>query len=344
MSEAGIALETRNLSVGYKTGRRSSKVVVPSINVRLDHGEFVCLLGPNGAGKSTLLRTIARMQPAISGQTLIQGADLNDMPGSDLAKLLSVVLTDRLSITRLTGYDLISLGRFPHTGWSGRLTASDREIVGWAIEVTHSERLANRDIAEMSDGERQRIMIGRALAQKPSVMLLDEPTAFLDLPTRVEITGLLRRLARDVGLAVLMSAHDLDLAIRSADTIWLMQATGSVTVGAPEDLILNGALESTFTSPELSFDNELGGFRNKPAVVAPVRLEASGLHGLWMRRALERSGLGVTTDDSAFASVSSDEGLKWSVTIDGSTTECTAIADVLRLLNEKRMRTAGAAG
>ncbi len=336
--ESPVALETRDLSVGYKTGRRRSTVIVSSINVRLSHGEFVCLLGPNGAGKSTLLRTIARMQPSISGQTLIQGTDLSALPGQQLAKLLSVVLTDRLSITRLTGYDLVSLGRFPHTGWSGRLSAEDRQIVGWAIEVTHSEHLANRDVSEMSDGERQRIMIGRALAQKPSVMLLDEPTAFLDLPTRVEITGLLRRLAREADLAVLMSTHDLDLAIRSADTLWLMQAEGSVAVGAPEDLVLDGALEGTFGTPELTFDSELGGFRSTPAVFATVRLDADGLQGLWMKRALERSGFGLTEEDSAFASVSSDEGSTWAVTINSSTTTCATVSDVLRLLNHGRNR------
>ncbi len=335
-----IALETRDLSVGYKTGRRRSKVIVSSINVRLSHGEFVCLLGPNGAGKSTLLRTIARMQPAIKGQTLIQGTDLHGLPGAELAKLLSVVLTDRLSITRLTGYDLVSLGRFPHTGWSGRLRQSDHEIVGWAIEVTHSERLANREISEMSDGERQRIMIGRALAQKPSVMLLDEPTAFLDLPTRVEITGLLRRLAREADLAILMSTHDLDLAIRSADTLWLMQGEENVRVGSPEDLVLSGALESTFASPDLTFDGELGAFRSKPAVFANVRLDATGLQGLWMKRALERSGYGLANDASAFASISGNRNSSWVVDMAGNTTQCSTISEVLDLLDKKHTKVA----
>jgi len=226
--------------------------------------------------------------------------------------MLSVVLTDRLTVGRLTAYALIGLGRYPYTGWAAGLTADDHEIVQWAIRATRSEDLASRDVSELSDGERQRVMIGRALAQQPTVMLLDEPTAFLDLPTRVEITGLLKRLTRETGLAALMSTHDLDLALRSADTLWLIAEGGAVEIGAPEDLILRGALQSTFSSSELVFDSEVGGFRHHTPVVGNALLIASGLSERWMRRALEREGFEV------FDSRDSNEEMDVEIAADGS--------------------------
>jgi iron complex transport system ATP-binding protein len=190
---------------------------------------------------------------------------------------------------------LISLGRFPYTGLRGRLPPRDHQAVRWAIEATHLADLAHQLVTELSDGQRQRVMIARALAQEPEFMLLDEPTAFLDLPTRVEITGLLRRLARQTGLAVLMSTHDLDLALRTADTLWLITGDGRFICGAPEDLVLNGAFEATFAGAELDFDREVGGFRYRQAKTSQVLVEAEGLPGLWLRRALERAGYAVVT-------------------------------------------------
>ena len=252
MKEA--ALSTRSLTVGYRAGRTKRHTLLQDVDLELREGEFVCLLGPNGTGKSTLLRTIGKMQPPLAGSVEIGGRDIYQLSNHALATLLSVVLTDRLTVGRLTAYALIGLGRYPYTGWAAGLTAEDHSIIRWAISATRSDDLAARDVSELSDGERQRVMIARALAQQPTVMLLDEPTAFLDLPTRVEITGLLKRLTRETDLAVLMSTHDLDLALRSADTLWLINPEGRVEHGAPEDLILRGALQSTFSSSELIFD------------------------------------------------------------------------------------------
>jgi iron complex transport system ATP-binding protein len=188
-----------------------------------------------------------------------------------------------------------TLGRFPYTGLRGRLTPRDHQAVQWAIHATHLHDLAHQPVTELSDGQRQRVMIARALAQEPEFLLLDEPTAFLDLPTRVEITGLLRRLARRTGLAVLMSTHDLDLALRTADTLWLITGDGRFLCGAPEDLVLNGTFEATFASAELDFDQEVGGFRYWQPKTHPVGVDADGLAGLWLRRALEREGYAVVT-------------------------------------------------
>ena len=298
-----VALAAHSLAVGYRAGPKRYRTVLQGVDLELHQGEFVGLLGPNGTGKSTLLRTFGRMQPQIAGSVEIDGHDIYQLSNHTLATLLSVVLTDRLAVGRLTAYELVGLGRYPYTGWSAGLTPEDHRIVQWAIHATRSDDLAARDISELSDGERQRVMIARALAQQPTVMLLDEPTAFLDLPTRVEITGLLKRLTRETDLAVLMSTHDLDLALRSADTLWLITPEGRVEHGAPEDLILRGALQSTFSSSELIFDADIGGFRHHTPVVGNALLIAEGLSERWMRRALEREGFKVFDCQAAGAEV-----------------------------------------
>ncbi len=296
----------RSLAVGYRQGRSEAKTILSALDLQLHQGEFACLLGPNGAGKSTLLRTLAGTQPALHGIVTIGGVAFEQLEKKALAQRLSVVLTDRLQVGNLTVYELISLGRFPYTGLRGRLTHRDHQAVRWAIQAAHLDDLAHQLVTELSDGQRQRVMIARALAQEPEFMLLDEPTAFLDLPTRVEITGLLRRLARQTGLAVLMSTHDLDLALRTADTLWLITGEGRFIHGAPEDLVLNGAFEATFASTELDFDREVGGFRYRQAYAGQISIEADGLAGHWLRRALERVGYMVapsSTDEQTSVKV-----------------------------------------
>ena len=341
MNEAALA--THSLAVGYKTGRARSHAVLEGIDLELSQGEFVCLLGPNGAGKSTLLRTIGKMQPPLAGSVEIGGRDIYQLSNHALATLLSVVLTDRLAVGRLTAYALIGLGRYPYTGWAAGLTAEDHRIIQWAIRSTRSDELAARDISELSDGERQRVMIARALAQQPTVMLLDEPTAFLDLPTRVEITGLLKRLSRETGLAALMSTHDLDLALRSADTLWLITPEGSVEHGAPEDLILRGSLQSTFSSSELIFDSDTGGFRHNTPVVGNAMLTASGLPEKWMRRALEREGFkvfdsGVASEemDAEIVEDDSDQAPAWRLRVGVEERRCEDIGSLVSMLRDLR--------
>ncbi len=339
-----VALAAHSLAVGYKAGPTKYRTVLQGVDLELHQGEFVGLLGPNGTGKSTLLRTFGRMQPLLAGSVEIDGRNIHHLSNHTLATLLSVVLTDRLAVGRLTAYELVGLGRYPYTGWAAGLTTEDHRIIQWAIHATRSDDLTARDISELSDGERQRVMIARALAQQPTVMLLDEPTAFLDLPTRVEITGLLKRLTRETGLAVLMSTHDLDLALRSADTLWLITPEGRVEHGAPEDLILRGALQSTFSSSELIFDSDIGGFRHHTPVTGNALLVAGGLSERWMRRALEREGFKVFDSQTAIGEqidveiVANDlvETSTWLLRADGNEIHCPDIGSLvayLRALN-----------
>ncbi len=218
------------------------------------------------------------------------GDDLSQLPARDLARRLSVVLTERVNPGLLSAFALASLGRHPYTDWSGRLTARDQRIVLDALDSVGAAALADRQVGELSDGERQKVMIARALAQEPAVMILDEPTAFLDLPRRVEIMQLLRRLARDSGRAILLSTHDLDLALRSADRIWLMPSGGAMQIGAPEDLVLSGAFEAAFQAEGVRFDPASGAFRVSGAARGRITVIGEGLRAIWTRRALERAG------------------------------------------------------
>ncbi len=288
MSESLLQLE--NLSAGYFQRGKAAHPVVQPFSTNITPGTVTCLIGPNGAGKSTLLRTIAGMQKPLSGRVLVGGSDVQRLSAAERARRLSVVLTQKLDVGLFTGYALVALGRTPYTGWLGQLSEHDHQVVRQSIEMVGAERLAERPVQHMSDGERQRILIARALAQEPDLLILDEPTAYLDLPRRVECMVLLRDLARRTGRAVLLSTHDLDLALRCADQIWLLPYTGQMQVGLPEDLVLSGAFEAAFHSATAGFDMLTGAFQPTVRSSAQVILQGAGAPYVWTKRALEREG------------------------------------------------------
>ncbi|MCG8462745.1 MAG: ABC transporter ATP-binding protein [Holophagales bacterium] len=290
-------LEVKNVKVGYQSSRSGSHVVAGPISTQLRPGELVCLVGPNGAGKSTLMRTLAGMQPALGGEVLLDGSNVHRLSSRERARRLSVVLTGTVSTGLLDVEAVVGLGRYPHTGWSGRLGAEDHRVVRWALAAVGIEDFAYRLVSELSDGERQKVMIARALAQEPTVMVLDEITAFLDLPRRVQMMQLLRRLARTSDRAILLSTHDLDLALRSADRIWLMQKDEPLAVGAPEDLVLRGDFEKVFVREGVHFDREHGSFRIHHKLGAEIRLIGEGIEAVWTARALEREGFDVAAGE-----------------------------------------------
>lgn len=287
------SLVTSNLVIGYPVARHAPKIILDHINVTLKVGELVCLIGPNGAGKSTLMRTLAGMQLPLAGSISLMGTDLHSLAPRELAKHLSIVLTERIDIGVMTAYALVALGRYPYTGWMGKLMPDDEAAVRRAIEAVGAVELAGRYLHELSDGERQKILIARALAQEPAVLLLDEPTAYLDLPRRAEIISMLKRLARDTDRAILLSTHDLDLALRNADRIWLLPKGGPLQVGAPEDLVLSGAFEAAFKGEGVMFDAYSGSFRTETEPGGTIDLIGEGLAALWTQRALEREGFCV---------------------------------------------------
>ncbi len=285
-------LVTSQLSIGYKTGKQT-RLVASDLNLTLRRGQLICLLGQNGVGKSTLMRTLAGMQPALAGEVRLDDVPVHAIPARELAQQLAIVTTDRVEVGMMTGRMLIELGRHPHTDWTGQLTPDDERVVNQILSQVHAEDLAERRLSEMSDGERQRVLIGRALAQQGNVLLLDEPTAYLDLPRRYEIVQLLRRLARDTGQAILMSTHDLDLALKAADRLWVMDANGHIEDGVPEDLVLSGHLQRAFDSDGVTFDMMTGSYTLQTPVIGQVQLIGQGIHAEWTRRALRRSGYAV---------------------------------------------------
>lgn len=318
LSFQSSVLSTQSLSVGYAQGRKPPKVIVSGIDVDIQAGEMICLIGPNGAGKSTLMRTLAGMQPPLNGTITLMGDDLGKLTPRQLAQRLSIVLTERVDVGILSAYALVALGRHPYTGWLGTLTPEDEAVVRWAIQAVGAADLAGRNVSELSDGERQKVMIARALAQEPALMMLDEPTAFLDLPRRAEIMTMLRTLARETGRAILLSTHDLDLALRTADRIWLLPKGGSLQVGAPEDLVLSGAFEAAFRGEGVTFDAYTGSFRGTTQPAGTVDLHGEGLPALWTERALERAGFCVVRGGSESAvRVDILEKGRWQVTRHG---------------------------
>ena len=236
-------VEAVDLVAGYRHGRRSSPILDVA-SLRAPAGQLTAVIGPNGSGKSTLIRTLVGSQRPLAGDVFLDGIALNRLDRLERARRVAVVLTDRVDPGLLTVGDVVLLGRHPYTGWRGDLIAEDERIAHAAAQRLGIDSLWHQPFAELSDGQRQRVLVARALAQQPTVLVLDEPTAFLDIAGRVELTLMVADLARD-GLAVIVSTHDLDLALSHADRIWLV-AAGTVTNNSPGELAAGSALATAF--------------------------------------------------------------------------------------------------
>jgi iron complex transport system ATP-binding protein len=297
--------ELNSLQIGYGGAALSTLR-----DVSVAPGEFICLLGRNGQGKSTLLRTLAGFIPPVAGQALLDGRPVRDWSAAERARKIAVVLTDRPQVPALRVTELVEMGRQPYTGWSGALSAEDRRIADEALERVEGTHLRDRYVDSLSDGERQRVMIARALAQQPRIMLLDEITAFLDLPSRVTIVSTLRRIAREAGVSIILSSHDLELSLGSADRLWLLPGGGRFVDGAPEDVALSGALGEAFDQPNLSFSLERGRFETHAARRGLALVKAEGVVRSWLIRGLERLGFEVAASaDHADVVVSYADGM-----------------------------------
>jgi len=337
MNEMKPLLETRDLAIGYKTDKKV-RTISSDLNLNLLPGQLVCLLGPNGAGKSTLMRTLAGLQPALSGQVTIEENLLSELSPGDLARKLSLVLTEKIEAGNLTVNEVVTLGRTPYTDWLGTLTSFDKEKISHALKATDTFDYKHRRIHQLSDGERQKVMLARALAQDTNLILLDEPTAHLDLPSRVEMMHLLHTLARQTNKAILLSTHELDLALQASDQLWLMKLNGEMTTGLPEDLVLNGAFESTFAKTGFYFDRKSGTFTiHKEAVSFNIQVFGNPELIFWTKRALQREGIGTDTNDSLAPKITTSENaglIRWQLEWFGSSsafTELGTLMDVLRV-------------
>lgn len=261
---AVISVECKELTIGYKAKRTGFREVAAGINAELYGGRLTSLIGSNGIGKSTLLRTLSAFQPPLAGDVLIQGKSLRRYTNKELSRLIGVVLTERPALQNMSVRELVGLGRSPYTGFWGKLTAADEDIVTEAINDVGIENLQHRMIQTLSDGERQKVMIAKALAQQTPVIFLDEPTAFLDYPSKVEVMQLLHRLTRQSGKTIFLSTHDIELALQLSDILWLMSKTDTapstdaslsqLTIGTPQQLAQSDALTAFIERKGITFD------------------------------------------------------------------------------------------
>ncbi len=332
-------LQTCDLSIGYRN-RKVDKVVADEISTSLHAGEVVCLLGPNGSGKSTLIKTLAGMQEPLGGGINIFGRPIQELTPKAISKKLSTVLTDRITIGNLDVFTLVSFGRSPYTGWLGSLREKDKQVVQWAIEATGLQPLVHRDVSTLSDGERQKVMIARALAQDTDLILLDEPTAHLDLPNRVEIMRLLRKLAGETGKGILLSTHELDLALKAGDVCWLISNEGKLFTGVPEDLVLNGTFEQVFARDSFNFDRATGSFKLHEGNGKTVSVKGDEIGQFWTRRALEREGFTVIPDgesDMQIEVTSTGNDYSWELDAGNERSSVTSMQKLIALLEKHYM-------
>jgi len=333
-------IQTRGLQTGYQSGDKTTVTTKGPLTLEVRRGQLVCLLGPNGAGKSTLLRTIAGLHTPLKGNVEINSRDIRLLTPIQRAQTVSLVLTDRVSTHHLDVNSLVALGRYPWSSWLGGLDAKDKAAIEWAIDAAGIRSFLDRKINTLSDGEHQKVMLARALAQDTPLLMLDEPTAHLDLPSRIRLMRLLHRLARQTGKGVLLSTHELELALQVADEVWLLQDVGVFHHGAPEDLVLTGAFEAAFAHEDIRFDRDTGTFAIEHENARPVMLSGEGLAASWTRRALQREGYFIVPpQDPAPIRVRVEEQRepsKWILEIDDKNPqEFDSIAELLKGLGQK---------
>lgn len=274
----------KNLTIGYSQGK-AKKGVLKNLNFSLSFGKMTCLLGPNGVGKSTLIKAILGELSPWEGQMFLNGKAIASYSNEQLSKQLSVVLTQSVFPGNMTVGQLVALGRIPYTSWTGKLSDHDKQVVKNALEATKITYLKDERLTEISDGQRQKAMIARALAQDGPVMILDEPTAHLDLVNRFEIMGLLQEIAKTKDKAILVVTHDLEIALETADQIWLLNCGTPLISGLPEDLVISGQINQMLSSDKFRFNVERGKIESK---ISAVNIPITGAEELkpWLKSAL----------------------------------------------------------
>lgn len=287
--DKNIAVQAIGLSIGYNLSK-GCKVVQSDVNLSLYSGEVTCLLGLNGAGKSTLIRTLCGFQTPLKGDVLLKGKPLAAYTSSEFAREVGVVLTEKTNAGGITVYELVGLGRHPYTGFFGAFREKDHKIIETAMDAVGISHKRNNYVSELSDGERQKAMIAKVLAQECPIIVLDEPTAFLDVTARIDTMVLLRKLAKEQQKAIILSTHDIDSAICMADNLWLLSKGKQVRSGAPEDLIMDGTIGEFLSKENIVFDQSTGKLSSVLPKVLPVGVSGDFQTSYWVGNALVRNG------------------------------------------------------
>lgn len=318
-----ILLEGSHLTVGYQ-----DHILFNDLTVGLRRGELVCFMGPNGSGKSSLIRVLAGLQPPLSGE--VKYSFGNEKTPFAKTQHIALVLTDLVRAPTMSVHELVTYGRYPYLNWNLSLTRQDKLIIGDAIDRVNIRHLRDKKLYQLSDGQMQMAMIARALAQDTPLIMLDEPTAHLDLNNRVEIMKLLHSLTSRGEKGILLATHELDLALQTADLIWLTGMNSNLLTGIPEDLVLNGSLDNAFQFK--GFDLLTGKVQHSPFRKIRVHLIGDGYLFLWTKNALERNGY-IVEESGALITVSIAKqfsGPEWLINFEQ---KVSTIAELLGKLN-----------
>ncbi len=290
-------IQLENLSTGYKT-RDGDKTVSGGINISAEKGKLIFLTGPNGSGKTTLMKTITGHLKPVSGRIIIAGTETTALKRGDLSKKISVVLTEIPDPGFLTVYEVTALGRATHTGIRNRLLEQDRIKISESISLMGLSGIKNRLFNRISDGEKQKTMIARALSQDTEIICLDEPSSHLDFPSKIELVSYLKMITEEGGKTVIVSSHDLDIAINSGDIMWLLDKNGDITSGTPEDLALSGIIGRVFNRNNFRFSEENGEFIIENDSGRKITFEGEPVPLYWTEKGFRKVGGGDETDNS----------------------------------------------
>ena len=319
-------MHTQSLTIGYTEGR-TNKVLQENINLSLSSGEIISLMGQNGVGKTTFIKTLSGLHKGISGSVLHQDRLIDEFSKSALAKQISVVLTEKPFAAHLSVIELIALGRHPYSNWLGRLSTSDKQAIDVAMNQTNINYLARKKLYQLSDGQFQKVMIARALAQETDLIILDEPTAHLDLSNKIEIMLLLKSIAGN-GKGVLIATHDLQVSLQLSDRLWLFNFNRPVLDGCPEDLILQGAIDQTLFPVNNNIDLTTGTVKRLDERKGNVLLQGDPTMVHWTAQALQRNGYAVNKDTNSLISINCIDCI-WKLESKDTSTSFDSIEDLL---------------
>lgn len=330
-------LSLDSLKIGYISGRHKN-VLLPPLDATANKGELVAVIGRNGIGKSTLLRTLAGLQPSLGGEVSLSGKSLRDYSRTDLALKVGYISTEVVKVTNMRVYDLVALGRFPHTNWTGRIETSDDEIIMNAIENTNMSHLRYKFISELSDGERQKAMIARILAQDTDIMLMDEPTIFLDVGSKYEIMHLLHQISQTNEKTIIFSTHDLHMAVSQSDKIWLI-LDNNLKEGAPEDLMIEGSFDHLFDSSSVQFNSGNGTFSFRGPDKGSLFIEGAGTIRHWTEEAVCRAGFSVSkVMTMPYIKISSENKVSWQLISKSNVAEFISIYELMNYIGKEELR------
>jgi iron complex transport system ATP-binding protein len=321
-----------SLKIGYTSGKYKN-ILLPPLYASAKSGEMIAVIGRNGIGKSTLLRTLTGLQPPLGGDILYLNKHIEDYSRMELAQKVGYISTEVIKVSNMSVYDLVSLGRFPHTNWTGKVEERDKEIISDALSKTSMTSFANKFVSELSDGERQKAMIARILAQDTEIMIMDEPTAFLDVASRYEILHLMHKLSSDGTKTIIFSTHDLQMAISQSDKIWLI-LENELIEGAPEDLMLSGAFDHLFNSSAVVFNSYDGTFSFRSDAPGLIFIEGEGETRHWTEKALKRAGFNVSKEKTLpYIILPNGNNLVWHLVSENQRQSFNSIYDLIAFLN-----------